>query len=126
MASQPAVLVAFHVHCMPDEVRPTDPIPPVDGKAWLAAESEYVHAVPDCATVTRFPPTATVPVRELVDEFAAAVTVTVPLPLPAFPPVTVSQAALLTALQEQPDTLVTPIEADPPPAPIDSDVVDNV
>ena len=119
------MLVAVHVHCVPEAVRPTDPIPPVDGKDWLAAESEYVQAVPDWVTVTSFPPIPTVPLRVLVDEFAAAATVTVPLPLPELPPVTVSQAALLTAVQEQPDTLVIPIEADPPPAPIESDVVDS-
>jgi hypothetical protein len=98
----------------------------VDGKVWLGAESEYVHAVPDWATVTCLPAIATVPVRELVDVFAVAAIVVAPLPLPAFPPVTVSQASLLTAVHEQPDTLVIPIEAEPPPAPIDSDVVESV
>jgi hypothetical protein len=48
-----------------------------------------------------------VPVRDAVDPFAAIENVAVPLPVSLLPPVTVIQAALLTAVQSQPAPAVT-------------------
>ena len=50
-----------------------------------------------------WPPIVSVPVRGCVDVLAVALNVTVPLPLPLAPPVTVSQlVSLLTAVQRAP------------------------
>jgi hypothetical protein len=55
-----------------------------------------------------------VPVREVVPELARALNTTGPDPLPLAPAVTVSQAALLTAVHAHPAAAVT--FTDPPPA----------
>jgi hypothetical protein len=66
-------------------------------------------------TVKVWPPAVIVPVRCAVVEFAATLNVTVPVPDPVAPPVTVIQATLLVAVQPQPLEVVT--EKDPlPPA----------
>ena len=60
------------------------------------------------------PAIVTVPVREVVNVFAATLTVVVPLPDPLAPAVTVIQASLLTAVHEQPAAAVVVIVAVPP------------
>jgi hypothetical protein len=56
-----------------------------------------------------------VPVRGVVLEFSLALKVTLPLPLPEAPAVTVNQSgSLLTAVQEQPARAVTLVEPVPP------------
>jgi hypothetical protein len=64
-------------------------------------------------TVNVSPAMVNVPVRS-PPVFAATLNVTVPLPLPLEPVVTVIQLALLTAVQAQPDCVVT---ATGPPVP---------
>ncbi len=61
----------------------------------------------------------TVPVRELVDVFAATLSETLPLPVPDAPEVTAIQDALLDAVHVQPVVPVTPTERAPPPDPAD-------
>ena len=60
-----------------------------------------------------------VPVRELVEVFAAAVKVTVPFPVPEPPLEIVSQVALLDAVHAQPAAVVTADDAEPPAATTD-------
>lgn len=57
-----------------------------------------------------------VPVRNDVLGFAATAYETVPLPVPGEPEVTLSHEALLTAVQPQPDVVVTAAEPGPPGA----------
>ena len=59
------------------------------------------------------PATVSVPVRVLVEGFAVTLYVTVPLPLPVAPAVTVIHDALLAAVQVQPVAAVTVIVAVP-------------
>jgi hypothetical protein len=58
-------------------------------------------------TVNVWPPTEIVAVRGVEFGFVEVLNVTVPLPAPDGVPVTVSHAALLVAVQEQPPPAVT-------------------
>ena len=60
-----------------------------------------------CVTVTVWPATVSVPVRGLVAVFAATLNVTVAMPAPVAPAVTVIQLSLLTATQVQLEPVVT-------------------
>ena len=60
------------------------------------------------------PAIVTVPVRDVVNVFAATLTVVVPLPEPLAPAVTVIHVTLLTAVHEQPAAAVVVIVAVPP------------
>ena len=75
--------------------------------------------MPDWITVTVTPATVSVPERPSALVLAAAVKSTLPLPAPVPPLVTVNQAALLTAVQEQPSPTVTATLLLPPAAAID-------
>ena len=68
-------------------------------------------------TVNVWPATVSVAVRDTVVGFAAAAKATTPVPLPAAPDVTVSQDALLDAVQAHPLVDVTLTEPVPPAAP---------
>ena len=70
----------------------------------------------DCVTVTTFPPTEIVAVRDWAVGFADAEYATVPLPLPLLPEVIASQDALLWASQAQELPACT-VEDDFPPLP---------
>ena len=76
----------------------------------------------DCWTVNVCPATVTVPVREDVDVFCATERLTVPLPEPLAPPVTVIHATLDVAVQEQLEALNTFTAAVPPAFPREADV----
>ena len=69
---------------------------------------------PVSVTVKVAPPMVSVPVRLLVDVFAAALKLTVPFPVPLAPEVMVSQVAPVSATQEHPDPAVTPTLPVPP------------
>jgi len=73
-------------------------------------------------TVKVWPPAVMVPVRGVVVVFAATVNVTVPLPEPLAPPVTVIQLALLVAVQAHPVSAVIEMEPVPPAAGTDWEV----
>ena len=62
------------------------------------------------------PAIVSVPLRDVVELFAAALKLTVPLPEPLAPAVTVSQLALLVAVHVQPVPAVTFVLPVPPPA----------
>ena len=72
--------------------------------------------MPCCVTVKVRPAIATVPVRCAVAGLAAMVRLTVPLPVPLAPPVTVIQAAPLAALHAQVEVEVTLTLVDSPAA----------
>ena len=72
------------------------------------------HEVPVWVTVNVLPAIVSVPVRDDVDVFAAALKLTEPLPEPDAPAVIVNHAALLTAVHAQPDGAVTATVPLPP------------
>ena len=78
-----------------------------------------MQLTPAWVTVNVLPAIVSVPVRPVVDVFAADVKLTVPLPVPAAPAVTVIHAALLTAVHAHPVPAVTVVLPAPPAAPID-------
>jgi len=81
IVTQPTLLAAVQLHPLP-AVTPTLPLPPPAAYDALVGEIEYVQEeVPACVTVTVWPATVIVPVRELVLVLAATVYLTVPLPL---------------------------------------------
>jgi hypothetical protein len=71
---------------------------------------------PFCVTVNVWPAIVTVPVRCAAAEFAAMVMLTVPLPVPLAPPVTVIHAALLAAVHAQLEVELTLTLVDSPAA----------
>ena len=75
---------------------------------------------PVSVTVKVDPPMVKVPVRLLVDVFAAALKPTVPFPVPLAPEVVVSQLALLVAVQLHDGFAVTVTDLVSPPARIDA------
>jgi hypothetical protein len=94
-----------------------DPLPPAAGTDWLDGEIVNAHPLALCVTVNVWPAIIAVPVRGWVAVFAVALRLTVPLPVPVAPLVTVSQLVLLlTAVHEQPVGAVTLVEIVPAPA----------
>jgi len=85
-----------------------------------------VQEIPAWVTVTVRPATVSVPVREVSAALAATEIVTVPLPEPLAPAVTVIQDALETAVQAHPVVVVTVRLALPPPAAVDTEVGETV
>jgi hypothetical protein len=84
-----------------------------------------VHpVVPACDTVNVCPATVTVPVRA-VDVLAVTLNVTVPLPFPLPPDITLIHGALVTAVHTQPLEVVTDVVVVPPAAAIDALLVDS-
>ena len=69
-----------------------------------------MQGTPACVTVTLWPAMVSVAVRAVAVVLATALNATVPLPVPLAPEVTVSQLALLAAVQAQPVGAVTDTE----------------
>jgi hypothetical protein len=111
--SQLALLVAVHAQPLPD-VTATLAAPPEAGLVSLAGETVKVHPAPFCTTYTFRPATVSSPVRVICELFRPADTPTVPFPLPLLPFVTVSQAALVVAVQAQPVPAITEKLVAPP------------
>ena len=84
-----------------------------------------MHDTPAWVTVTVWPATVNVALRDEAAAFAVAVTLTLPSPDPLAPLVTVNHAALLVAVQVHPVGAVTFTEPLPPPATMLSVVADN-
>ncbi len=99
--SQAALLAAVQLQ-PPGAVTPVVEEPADEVSVAVVGDTPKVHVVPSCVTVTVWPATVSVPVRSVDDGFAAALKVTVPLPLPLAPLLIVSQAALLVAVQVHP------------------------
>jgi hypothetical protein len=114
--TQPAPLVA--VQAQPDiVVTATLPVPPAAAMACVDGEMLNVQLAPDCVTVKVWPEIVNVVLRAAVVVFAAAVKVTVPLPVSLDPAVTVTQLAPLVAVHAQPVVVVTATLPVPPAAP---------
>lgn len=88
-------------------VTDTDVVSPAAGELRIVGVRPKVHAVvAACVTVSVSPPMVTVPVR-CAPVLPATTTVTVPSPVPEAPAVTISQFALLAAVQAQVLVVVT-------------------
>jgi len=124
--NQATELAAVQVHPAA-VVTLTDPVDASEPDDTVVGEIVISH-VPACAMVTVWPAIVTVPVRDDAAVFAATNKVTAPFP-PLFgpaPAVIVIHAALLDALQTQPDGDVTETTRLPPAASNDSAVEDRV
>ena len=93
----------------------TVPLPPAAGSDWLTGEivNEQDAA---CVTVNVEPAIVSVPTRVVAAVFAATLNVTVPLPEPAAPVLTVIHVTLLAAVQAHPAPAVTVLLPVPPDA----------
>jgi hypothetical protein len=112
--NQAALLTAVHAHPA-GAVTLTVPLPPPDATLCDVGEIVSVHAMPAWVTVKVLPAIVSVPLRDETDPFAVAVNETDPLPDPEDPAVTVTQAALLTAVHAHPAGAVTLTVPLPPP-----------
>ena len=112
MVSQAALLVAVHVHPVAAVTAAVDD-PAAEASVAEVGDTPKVHATPPCVTVTAWPATVSVPTRCRLEELAAALKVTVPLPEPLALPLMVSHAALLVAAQAHPVVAVTAVVDDP-------------
>ena len=108
IVSQALLLAAVHVQPLAAVTAVVDE-PAAEVSVGDVGETPNVQLIPLCVTVTVWPATVSVPTRCAVDVFAVALKVTVPLPLPLAPPLTLSQAALLVAVQAHPAPAVTPV-----------------
>ena len=115
------VLLLAAVHAQPAcAVTVLEPVPPPAATDWLVGEIEYEQETPACVTVNVWVPIVRVPVRWLVPALAEALKLTLPLPLPDAPAVTVSHPVLLlTPVHAHPVGAVTDVEPVPPAATID-------
>ena len=111
--SQPLLLVALHPHPA-GAVMVRIPVPPVPATDCDVGEMSNVHGMPVCVTLNVLLPIVTDPLRVVMPVYAAALTVTVPGPVPGDPAVTVIQDELLVAVQPQPAGDVTVMLALPP------------
>ena len=91
-----------------------DPFAPPATTDCDVGESENVQPVGSCVTVNVRPAIVAVAVRCKVVVLGGALKVTVPLPFPLAPLVSVSHPVLLTAVHVQPAAVVTAVEGAPP------------
>jgi hypothetical protein len=113
--TQLASLVAVHAQPV-IVVTATLPVPPAAAKACVDGEMLNAQLAPACVTVKLWPEIVNVALRAAEVVFAAALKVTVPLPVPLDPPVTVTQLAPLVAVHAQPVIVVTATLPVPPAA----------
>ena len=124
MLSHAALLEAVHPHPAV-VVTAVVEAPPAEVSVREVGETPNVQLTPFCVTVTVCPATVSVPVRSAADVFATTLKATVPFPLPLAPPLIVSQAALLAAVQAQPVAAVTEVLDDPAAEVSERDVGDT-
>jgi hypothetical protein len=114
-----ALLLAVQAHPA-GALTAVDPVAPFAAIEVLTGVSVNVQPSAAWLTVKVWPAIVSVPCRVCVTPFAAAANVTVPLPLPLAPVLTLSQAGVLVAaVQAQPVGAVTLAEPLPPLAPTD-------
>lgn len=113
MVTHDVLLVAVQLHPVA-AITLTDELVPGAATDRLEGEIEYEHQAALWLTVNGCPAIVRVPVRGCVVVLAVALNVTVPFPLPAAPPVTVSHVMLLTAVHVQPLMAVTLVDPAPP------------
>lgn len=96
------------VHEQPDAVvTDKDPVTPDADALTVPGVTVKVHGDPGCVTVNVRPATVAVPERCDGVVLAATVSDTLPLPEPLAPAETVSQLALLAAVQPHPEAVAT-------------------
>src|ERR1035437_5129621 len=90
------------LHFAPDDVVPTLmlPFPPLTEKLDACGFKEHALSSPLCVTVNGTPPTVITPDLGAIEGFAPTQKPTAPFPSPLVPDVSVSQGALLCAIQE--------------------------
>jgi hypothetical protein len=116
------LLTAVHEHPVGD-VTVVDPVPPAAMTDCDAGVRPTVHGAAAWFTVNVWPAMVSVPARVVPLGLAAALKLTVPLPLPVAPAVTLNQLVLLlTAVHVQPVGAVTFVAPVPPLAMTDCDV----
>lgn len=111
--SQPLLLTAVHAHPA-GAVTDTVAVPPPEGMPCVVGAMVVEQLMPAWDTVKVLPATVTVPVRDAIEVFAAALIVTEPLPDPDAPAVTVNHASLLAAVHEHAAGELTATVAVPP------------
>ena len=119
------LLTAVHEQ-PPGAVTVVLPVPPPATTDWLAGEIVSVQVMPTCVIVALLPPALIVPLRDVVEVFAAALNVTVPLPVPLAPAVMVIHVSVVVAVHEQPVGAVRVTVPDPPPTATACVAGDNV
>jgi hypothetical protein len=127
MVSQRTFSVA--VHEQPDEaLTVTAPLPDADGRFCVVGVTLNVQFDDPaaCDTDTVCPAIVAVVERVLVVVFCAAVSVTVPLPVPVAPFVIVSHEAPLVAVHVQAEVVLTTADSAPPAAGADRLAGDTV
>ena len=111
--NQPALLDAVQPRVAELAVTVTPCVPPAAGAFHVVGLS--VKVAPDCVTLTVVPPSVTVPVRLVRLVVDAAVSVTLPLPVPLVG-MTVNQTASLDAVHVRVEGLAVTVTAWVPPA----------
>src|SRR5439155_1610012 len=89
-----SLLTAVHAHPV-GAVTVVLPVPPPATTDWLVGEIVSVHVTPAWVTVALLPPAVIVPLRDVVEVFAAAVNEIDPLPMPVPPAVIVIHASVV-------------------------------
>jgi hypothetical protein len=109
--------VAVHAHVGADAVTPNDPAPPASVMVWLAGEIVNVHGAgaAACVTVKVCPAKVTEPVRA-APAFAATLTPTLPLPVPAVRSIVIQAAPDAAVHAQVAADAVTATEPEPPPS----------
>jgi hypothetical protein len=111
--SQESLLVAVHVQPF-GAVTATSLLPPAAAKAVAPGEIVSVQGTPSCVALKVLPAIVIVPLRGVLPGFAAAFNVTLPLPDPLEPAMTVIHEAWLVAPQVHPASAVTATVLDSP------------
>jgi len=111
-----AALDAVHAQPACDPAIATVPLPPADGKDCADGVTVKVHGggAAACVTANVWPAIVTMPLRSLVEVFAATSRRTVPLPFPFAPAPTTIHGTLDAAVQGHPAPAVTDAVTDPP------------
>ena len=118
----------FTVHAQPAAtVNVTVPFPLAGFIVRVPGVNVTAHGLAGWLTVNGLPPIVSDPDRDALSGFADTVYLTVPLPSPLVPEVTVIQLVeLLTAVHEHPAVVVIVAEAVPPPYAMDCVAGDTV
>ena len=115
IAIHAALLLAVQLHRVTAETVIV-PVPAVDGRLAEDGETVGEQVAPNCFTLKVFPPTDTVPVRNVVAVFAATVYENVPFPVPVLPAVTAIHASSLIAVHPHPAAALTVTTLEAPEA----------
>lgn len=125
IVSHGALLVAVQVQPAAVDTATFTPFAPAAGTDWLVGLMLTVHDVPDdpaWLTVNVVPPILMLPMRPVVDEFAATLKPREAFPLPLAGDVSVIHGTRLLAVHGHPEAAVIATDPEPPADAIDVDV----